>query len=78
MAPKQTFEKAARHGDLNVLEWLRANDCPWDKETCEDAARNGHVNILEWARETVALGIKVLARLPPEQVSSKPSSGSVG
>tara|TARA_B110000259_G_scaffold24696_1_gene25319 strand:- start:1668 stop:1805 length:138 start_codon:yes stop_codon:yes gene_type:complete len=36
---------AADGGHLEVLKWLRANGCPWDRET-HQAAR-GH--ILEWA-----------------------------
>jgi hypothetical protein len=33
-----------------VLQWLRANGCPWDKLTCAKAAEFGHLDILKWAR----------------------------
>ena len=37
-------------GHLNILQWVRANKCPWDKETCSNAALGGNLNILQWAR----------------------------
>ena len=42
--------KAAKTGQLEVLQWLRANACPWDKHTCNWAALNGHLEVLQWAR----------------------------
>jgi hypothetical protein len=41
---------AASAGHLHVLQWLRANECPWDTQTCEHAAEGGHLHILQWAR----------------------------
>ena len=41
---------AAKGGQLEVLEWLRENECPWDKNTCE-AASGGHLEVPMWARE---------------------------
>ena len=41
---------AACRGDLNMLKWLRANGCLWDRFTCTSAASNGHFEILKWAR----------------------------
>jgi hypothetical protein len=42
---------AAKGGQLEVLEWLRENDCPWDEETCWAAAKGGQLEALQWARE---------------------------
>jgi hypothetical protein len=42
--------KAASGGQLKMLQWLRANGCPWREETCEVAASNGHLEVLQWAR----------------------------
>ena len=42
---------AAKGGQLEVLEWLRENECPWDEETCTEAASGGHLEVLQWARE---------------------------
>ena len=42
---------AAKGGQLEVLEWLRENECPWDKNTCKEAAYSGHLEVLQWARE---------------------------
>ena len=33
-----------------MLQWARANGCPWDKWTCEGAARGGYLDVLQWAR----------------------------
>ena len=41
---------AAGSGQLEVLQWLRANDCPWDEKTCSQAACVGHLEVLQWAR----------------------------
>jgi hypothetical protein len=40
---------AARDGHLAVLQWARANGCPWGECTCA-AARGGHLEVLQWAR----------------------------
>jgi len=37
-----------------VLQWARANGCPWDKETCKKAEEGGHLEVLRWARENGA------------------------
>ena len=41
---------AAFSGHLELLKWLRANQCPWDELTCTRAAGNGHLKLLKWAR----------------------------
>ena len=30
-------------GVLEVLQWVRPNDCPWDEDTCTYAAAGGHL-----------------------------------
>ena len=36
---------------MEVLDWARANGCPWDRvATCACAARRGHLDVLQWAR----------------------------
>jgi hypothetical protein len=40
---------AAMLGCLEVLKWLRENDCPWDHWTCTYAAKGGHFDVLTWA-----------------------------
>ncbi len=44
-------EKAARQGHLQVLQWLRAQRCPWNADTCRSAAENGDFEVLQWLRE---------------------------
>ena len=41
---------AAFGGHLEVLQWLRAKDCPWDSYVCDNAAKNGHLEVLRWSR----------------------------
>ena len=41
---------AAEGRQLEVMQWLRANDCPWDEKTCAAAAQEGHLVMLQWAR----------------------------
>ena len=36
---------------FRVLQWARANDCPWDEGTGAAAALGGHLEVLRWARE---------------------------
>ena len=33
-----------------MLQWLRANGCPWNQWTCLWAAGGGHLEVLQWAR----------------------------
>lgn len=33
----------------SVLQWARANGCPWDEETCRRAVQGGHLAVLLWA-----------------------------
>src|SRR5690349_14049438 len=33
-------------GYLEVLQWARANGCPWDERTCLNAAADGHLEVL--------------------------------
>jgi len=35
---------------IEVLNWARANHCPWDEHTRAFAGRNGHLELLKWAR----------------------------
>lgn len=41
---------SARYGRLDLLQWARSNDCPWDRHTCSMAAWGGHLAVLQWAR----------------------------
>ena len=37
-------------GHLDVLQWARAQGCPWNWCTCVKAAEGGHLKLLSWAR----------------------------
>jgi len=41
---------AATGGQLEVLQWLRTNGCPWNADTCSVAATGGHLEVLQWLR----------------------------
>jgi len=44
---------AAHQGDLEFLQWARAQvpPLPWDSSTCANAAYGGHRDVLQWLRE---------------------------
>ena len=48
---KEWCSWAALRGLLTILQWLRANGCPWDVWTCAQAAEEGNLPLLQWARE---------------------------
>ena len=50
---EQTCAFAALGGRMEVLVWLRENNCPWDEWTCRCAARGGHLDVLKYAHESV-------------------------
>jgi len=41
---------ATMGGYLEMLQWARAQGCPWDEWTCIQAAKRGHLEVLQWAR----------------------------
>jgi hypothetical protein len=41
-------------GHLNVLQWARANGCPWNKDTLSYAEHNGDPVMLQWLRDNGA------------------------
>ena len=43
-------EYAANYGQLEILQWARANGCPWNEFTCSGAAEGGHLEVLQWLR----------------------------
>ena len=43
--------KAARSGNLELVQFLRGEGCPWSCLTCWYAVDQGHVEVLRWARE---------------------------
>ncbi len=45
------FAKATIGGNLEMMKWLRLQNCPWDEHVCSLAAKHGHLEILKWARE---------------------------
>jgi|TARA_B110000977_G_scaffold164629_1_gene211291 hypothetical protein len=47
---RKVCEFAVKGGQLEVLQWLRANGCPWGANTCSHAAEGGHLEVLQWAR----------------------------
>jgi hypothetical protein len=42
---------AAQGGHLDVIQWARENDCPWDANLCAEAAEHGHLHVLKGARK---------------------------
>ena len=38
------------HGHFKILQWVRAEGCPWNAPTCAMASLYGHMDILMWAK----------------------------
>ena len=43
--------RAACSGNLELVQWLQGEGCPWDENTCYWAVRDGHVEVLRRVRE---------------------------
>jgi hypothetical protein len=41
---------SAKGDYLEMLQWARANGCPWNEDTCSNAAGAGHLHVLQWVR----------------------------
>ena len=41
---------AARSGNLELVQWLQGEGCPWNSWTCHQAVKKGRVEVLRWAR----------------------------
>ena len=41
----------ALNGNVELLQFLHENGCPWDARTCSYAAKNGHLECLKYAHE---------------------------
>ena len=56
-----TINRAAYNGNLAMVKYCVANECPIDERACEFAAENGHLEMLKYLHEEVkALGIRKL------------------
>ncbi|CAL6381156.1 unnamed protein product [Bathycoccus prasinos] len=42
---------AAEHGNLEMVKYCVANQCPVDESACESAAKSGHLECLKYLRE---------------------------
>ena len=49
----RTINAAARQGNLEMVKYCVANECPIDEEACAYAASNGHLECLKYLREEV-------------------------
>jgi hypothetical protein len=50
---KYTINAAARQGNLEMVKYCVANECPINAEACACAALNGHLDVLKYLREEV-------------------------
>ncbi|CAL6423528.1 unnamed protein product [Bathycoccus prasinos] len=48
---KYTIEAAAEQGNLEMVKYCVANECPIDEMACAQAAQNGHLEILKYLHE---------------------------
>jgi len=47
----RTINMAAEQGNLEMVKYCVANECPIDEGACACAARNGHLEVLKYLRE---------------------------
>ena len=47
----RTINAAARQGNLEMVKYCVANECPIDEFACANAAKNGHLEVLKYLRE---------------------------
>jgi len=48
-----TIDAAAEQGNLEMVKYCVANECPIDTHTCSGAASGGHLEVLKYLREEV-------------------------
>ena len=49
----RTINAAARQGNLEMVKYCVANECPIDEGACAEAAEKGHLEVLKYLREEV-------------------------
>jgi len=49
----RTINAAAEQGNLEMVKYCVANECPIGTWACADAAQNGHLEVLKYLREEV-------------------------
>jgi len=42
--------KIAKRGNLKLLQWAEANECPLSKKICKKAAMSGNLEMIKWLR----------------------------
>ena len=48
-----TINRAAEHGNLEMVKYCVANECPVDEDACAHAAENGHLECIKYLHEEV-------------------------
>ena len=48
-----TIDAAAEQGNLEMVKYCVANECPVDEDACASAAENGDLEVLKYLREEV-------------------------
>ena len=48
-----TINAAAKQGNLEMIKYCVANECPIGTGACANAAENGHLEVLKYLREEV-------------------------
>ena len=49
----RTINAAADQGNLEMVKYCVANECPIDEGACAEAAEKGHLEVLKYLREEV-------------------------
>src|SRR4051812_18897833 len=51
VSPCKCISECAFYGELQLIQWLRENGCPWNEDTYSSATKGGHLKIIKWLRE---------------------------
>ena len=63
----RTINRAAEHGNLEMVKYCVANECPIGTGACANAAENGHLACLKYLHEEVKSALGLLERIPRSQ-----------
>ena len=74
---KDVMREAARSGNLELVQWLRGEGCPWNHWTCDNAVHYGHVEVLRWLRSNGCPWIAVTRALASAELGYTDDLGNL-
>jgi len=47
----QIFSAAAKNNNLDIMKWLKINECPWNSHIFYYAIKNENIEAMNWLKE---------------------------